>query len=90
MELAGPDFLEALQALGLYVEARAIAADDDRNPSAVSLQLAGYVGDVAFSPRVLEPEADRDEEILDDIADATVADEFERTRRRLLGLDDGE
>lgn len=83
-ERATPQLVEDLHLLGLYVKAQAITSPVDADDH-YYLALTGPVGSVAFSDRVLRPDVVADEDLLADIGDATVADEYDRIRRQILG-----
>jgi hypothetical protein len=90
MDLAGDDLIEDLAALGVHIDNRFLAATADPDEAMqVSLVLHGYVGDIAFSDEVLRPQVRDDLDVLGEIDDLAVADEYERTRRDLLGDHDG-
>lgn len=78
---------EALSDLGLYVNEKQIVVREGALP-AVSLRWTGVLGRVAFSDRVLNPEAVTVADEFDEIATALSDEAFEERRRRLLGNDD--
>lgn len=87
MRLADEQLDEALSDLGLYVTEKQIMVRPG-TPPAVSLVWTGVLGRVAFSDRVLNPDAVAVADEFDGIAAALSDDTFEERRRRLLGDDD--
>jgi hypothetical protein len=85
--------VEDLLAIGVHIADRLVMVplpdpDGDDNP-APRLVMQGFVGDIAFSDRVLRPQVIDDGDVLAEIEDATAAAEYDAIRRRLLGDDNG-
>jgi hypothetical protein len=76
--------IEDLLAIGVHVQDRIVACDEDAVPVRAGLMMQGFVGDIAFSDRVLRPQTDTDVDVLDEIEEATVAAEYAKTRAQLL------
>jgi hypothetical protein len=85
--------IEDLLAIGVHIADRLVMVplpdpDGDDDP-APRLMMQGFIGDVAFSDRVLRPQILDDDEVLADIEEATAAADYEAIRKRLLGDNDG-
>jgi hypothetical protein len=88
MERGGDELVEDLLQIGVHVNTRLVATNvhtGEDDPVQAGLLLAGWVADIAFSDRVLRPEVDRDEDILAQIDEATVAADYNALREELLG-----
>lgn len=91
---SGEDLFEDLLAIGVHVTDRLVmvplpdpdAADEE---PVARLVMQGFVGDVAFSDRVLRPQVIDDGDVLEEIETATAAAEYEAIRDRLLKDTDG-
>lgn len=91
---SGEDLYEGLLAIGVHVTDRLVMvplpdSEEPGQPPGARLVMQGFIGDVAFSDRVLRPQVIDDGEILEDIEEATAAAEYEAIRRRLLEDGDG-
>jgi hypothetical protein len=80
MERAGPGLDAALQDIGVYAQRMGFGLDP--TGSGVVLVIEGLLGDLAFSPRVLDPEVDA---ALEEIEAGLVDDEVSRNIDELLG-----
>jgi hypothetical protein len=87
LRLAGEQLDEDMADLGLYVNDKQIIARPDA-PSGMGVLWTGVLGRVAFSDRVLNPEAVVVADEFDQITAALSDDTFEARRRRLLGHDE--
>lgn len=86
---SGEDLCEALLAIGVHVTDRLVMVPFDEEPATPRVVMQGFIGEVAFSDRVLRPQVIDDGDVLADIEDATAVAEYEAIRQRLLKDDDG-
>lgn len=86
MKHCSTELIEDLLQIGFHVGHQlAVTNTDEDDPVRAGLLLAGWVGDIAFSDRVLRPQVRADEEILAEMDDAEVARDYESLRKGLLG-----
>jgi hypothetical protein len=85
LDLAGDQLDEAMNDLGLYVDAKQVMVrPGDTEPV---LLWSGMLGRVALSDRVLNPEAVAVTDEFEQITAALSDETFEERRRKLLGDD---
>lgn len=85
MGRAGKELAEALLGIGVHLDGQYVAADASDGNLQVGLIAQGWVGELAFADDVLHPLAAHDREVVADIDEATVEEQYQSIRRRLLG-----
>jgi hypothetical protein len=94
---ANEELIEALAVIGVHVTDRLVMVPTEEgadgtptaNPANARAVMQGFVGEIAFSDRVLRPQQHDDGEVLAEIESATAAAEYEAIRTRLLKDPDG-